>query len=277
MQQTTRRITHLKIAEGRISMKLKLCSAALMLLALSGCKQSQSTADTTPATKPPAPTYFKVDPTTAATVTGTIKFEGAVPKPKMIDMGSDPACAQKHGGKKFADDSLLVDKHGRLDNTFVYVSKGLEGKTFATPTDSATIDQAGCWFKPRVLGLQTGQTLDIVNSDPVTHNIHPMPHDNREWNHSQGPGDPPMHRKFAHSEVMIPVKCNIHEWMHAYIGVLDHPYFAVTGEDGTFKLPNLPPGNYTVTAWHEGLPSQETTVLVPAGGKVEANLTFRAK
>jgi len=258
-------------------MKLKLCSAALLLLAVTGCKKTQSTADTSAATQPPAPTYFKVDTATAGTVTGTIKYEGPKAKPKVIDMSSDPACAKAHKGGKVLDESLLVDKNGDLANAFVYISKGLEGKAFAPPTDSVKIDQNGCWFRPRVLGLQTGQTLDIVNSDPVTHNIHPMPHDNREWNHSQGPGDPPMHRKFINAEVMIPVKCNIHDWMHAFIGVLDHPYFAVTGDDGTFKLPNLPPGTYTVTAWHENMDPVETTVTIAASGKAEADLTFHAK
>lgn len=258
-------------------MNRKLCTAAILLLAVTGCKQSQSTADTSAATKPAEPTYFKVDTATAGTVTGTIKYEGPKAKPKVIDMSSDPACAKAHKGGKVLDESLLVDKSGDLANAFVYISKGLEGKAFATPTDSIKIDQSGCWFKPRVLGLQTGQTLDIINSDPVTHNIHPMPHDNREWNHSQGPGDPPMHRKFTKAEVMIPVKCNIHDWMHAFIGVVDHPYFAVTGDDGTFKLPNLPPGTYTITAWHENMEPVETTVTIAPSGKAEANLTFHAK
>lgn len=258
-------------------MKLKLCSVALLLLTVTGCKKTQSTADTAAATQPPAPTYYKVDTATAGTVTGIIKYEGPKAKPKFIDMSSDPTCANAHKGGKVLDESLLVDKSGDLANAFVYISKGLEGKTFATPTDTVKIDQSGCWFKPRVLGLQAGQTLDIVNSDPVTHNIHPMPHDNREWNHSQGPGDPPMHRKFTKAEVMIPVKCNIHDWMHAFIGVVDHPYFAVTGDDGTFKLPNLPPGTYTVTAWHENMEPVETSVTIAASGKAEANLTFHAK
>ena len=120
------------------------------------------------------------------------------------------------------------------------------------PTRSPSI-RSGCWFHPRVLGIQTGQILKVVNSDPVTHNIHPMAEINREWNHSQGAGDPPMARKFIKPEIMIPVKCNIHSWMHAFIGVLDHPYFAVSKDDGTFEIKNLPPGTYTIAVWQENL------------------------
>ncbi len=257
-------------------MKLKLFSAALLFasaIAVTGCKKSSGTAEP----QPPASAYFQVDTATAGTITGTVKYEGPTAKPKLIDMSSDPACAKAHNGKKVSDQVLLVDKQNGLANAFVYISKGLEGKTFATPKEAVTIDQSGCWFKPRVLGLQTGQTLDIVNSDPVTHNIHPMAVTNREWNHSQGPGDPPMHRKFTKPEIMIPVKCNIHDWMHAYIGVVDHPYFATTGDDGSFRLPNLPPGTYTVSAWHEGMAPQQTIVTVPPSGKVEVSLTFHGK
>lgn len=254
----------------------RIAATLFIALAITGCKKTQSTADTSAATKPAEPTYYKVDTGTAGTITGTVRYQGPAARPKLIDMSSDPACAKTHKGGKMLDESLVVDKQGRVANSFVYISKGLEGKTFETPSAAVTIDQSGCWFKPRVLGLQTGQTLDITNSDPVTHNIHTMPRDSREWNHSQGPGDPVMHHKFTKAEVMIPVKCNIHDWMHAYVGVVDHPYFAVTGDDGSFKLPNVPPGNYTVSVWHEDLPVQTIDVTVPASKNVEANLTLHA-
>lgn len=262
---------------------MKTCllrSASVALFAASalitGCnsKPAATPVAATPAVAPATP-VFHVDPATAGSVSGTVKYDGAKPRPKLIDMSSDPSCVAAHKGKAY-DESLVTAKGG-LGNSFVYISKGLEGKTFAVPDAGVTIDQAGCWFRPRVLGLQTGQTLDVVNSDPVTHNIHPMAVINREWNHSQGPGDPVMHRKFTKQEVMIPVKCNIHEWMHAYIGVVDSPYFTTTKDDGTFTLPNLPPGTYTVTAWHELLGTQKTTVIIAASGKAEANLQFHAK
>lgn len=241
---------------------------------LSGCKAkpSQSPAATADTPETAAP-VFQVDAATAGSVHGTVKYDGPKPKLVTIDMSSDPLCVKAHQGKA-VDESLVVNGKGELANAFVYVEKGLEGKRFAVPSASVTIDQGGCWFRPRVLGIQIGQTLDVVNSDPVTHNIHPMAVVNREWNHSQGPGDPPMHRRFSKVEVAIPVKCNIHGWMHDSIAVVDSPYFAVTQNDGSFNLPNLPPGTYTVTAWHEKLGTQQATVTVPASGKVAADIAF---
>jgi hypothetical protein len=125
------------------------------------------------------------------------------------------------------------------------------------------------------MGIQTGQTLQVINSDPVTHNIHPMAEINREWNHSQGAGDPPIARKFIKPEIMIRVKCNIHSWMHAFIGVLDHPYFAVSKDDGSFEIKNLPPGAYTIAVWQEKLGTQEQQVTVAPHGNAEANFTFK--
>ena len=134
------------------------------------------------------------------------------------------------------------------------------------------IDQRGCWFHPRVLGIQTNRPLQVINSDPVTHNIHPMAEVNREWNHSQGPDDPPITRKFLKPEVMIPVKCNIHSWMHAYIGAVAHPYFAVTGADGTFEIRNVPPGDYVVEAWQEKMGTNEQKVTVSPRAEIDASI-----
>ncbi len=259
--------------------KCVLYAASLLVLVagcMSGCKRKNETAAAPGQPSPAAQPVFQVDTATAGSITGSVKYEGPKPKAKLIDMSSDPACVAANKSTMH-DESLVVGKGGELGNAFVYVSKGLEGKTFAVPTAPVTIDQKGCWFRPRVLGVQVGQTLDVVNSDPVTHNIHPMAAVNREWNHSQGPGDPPMHRTFSKQEIMIPVKCNIHDWMHAWIGVVDNPYFAVTTDNGSFTLPNLPPGTYTVTAWHEGLGLQETTVTVPRNGGATANLQFHVR
>jgi plastocyanin len=195
---------------------------------------------------------------------------------KPIDMSSDPACVEAHHGKPY-DESLVVGAKGALTNVFVYIKTGLEGKRFQAPTQPATIDQSGCWFRPRVLGIQVGQTLTVVNSDPVTHNIHPLAQINREWNHSQGAGDPPISRRFLKPEIMIPVKCNIHSWMHAYIGVLDHPYFSVSGKDGAFEIRKVPPGDYVIEAWQEKLGSQQQKVTILPSGKVETAFTFKGE
>lgn len=226
------------------------------------------------ATAPASPSYFKPDPATTGSLVGTIRFSGAKPQRKRIDMSEDPACVEAHRGKPF-DESVMVNPNHTLANVFVYIKSGLEGKKFEVPADPVTIDQRGCWFNPRVLGIQTGQILRVINSDPVTHNIHPLAQINREWNHSQGPDDPPIARKFVRPEIMIPVKCNIHRWMHAYIGVVDHPYFAVSGSDGAFSISNVPPGNYVIEAWHETLGTQQQNVTLPPSGKATINFHFK--
>ena len=252
---------------------LTLCCAAALL---AGCSEKDKTEPPKAAQSVTAPVYFKVDPETAGTVTGTILYKGKPPARKAIDMSEEPACVEAHKGKAY-NESLVVNRKGDLANAFIYIKSGLEGKTFAVPADPVTIDQKGCWFRPRVLGIQTGQTLKVVNSDPVTHNIHPMAQVNREWNHSQGADDPPMARRFLKPEIMIPVKCNIHSWMHAFIGVLDHPYFAVSKDDGTFEIKNLPPGTYTLAVWTETLGTQERQLTVAPHSNAEANFTFKEK
>jgi plastocyanin len=255
---------------------MRLVSAALILV-LTGCSNQPSPPRAEAAkTEPAAPPSFHVDPATAGVLHGAVRFSGKKPPRKMIDMSNDPACVEAHKGKPY-DESVVVNPNGTLGNVFVYVKTGLEGRKFEIPAAPVTIDQKGCWFHPRVLGIQTGQVLEVTNSDPVTHNIHPLAQINREWNHSQGAGDTPLARKFLKSEIMIRVKCNIHSWMRAYIGVLDHPYFAVTGPDGSFELKNLPPGDYVVEAWHETFGSQEQKVTIPAAGKVESTFTFKGE
>jgi plastocyanin len=250
-----------------------LTAVAASLLA--GCTKSTPPPAAAPRTEP-APVYFQVDPATAGTVTGIIHYKGPRPTPKAIDMSEEPACVEAHKGRAY-DESLVVSRSGALANAFVYIKGGLEGKTFAVPATPVTIDQAGCWFRPRVLGIQVGQTLKVINSDPVTHNIHPMAEVNREWNHSQGAGDPPIDRRFIKPEVMIRVKCNIHSWMHAFIGVLPYPYFSVSADNGSYTIGNLPPGTYTLAVWQEKLGTQEEQITVSPRGKVEANFTFKDK
>jgi plastocyanin len=251
------------------------CATAI-LTGCSGSATKEPQPQTTAAKPPAAPTYFKVDPSTAAVLTGKVRYTGPRPARKRIDMSGDPACVEAHHGRAY-DESMVENPNRTLANVFVYIKSGLEGKTFETPTTPITIDQQGCWFRPRVLGIQTGQTLRVTNSDPVTHNIHPLAETNREWNHSQGQGDPPIARRFTKPEVMIRVKCNIHSWMHAFIGVLDHPYFAVTGADGSFEIHNVPPGDYVLAAWQEELGAQEQKISVAPSRQVETNFTFKGK
>jgi plastocyanin len=222
------------------------------------------------------PVYFKVDPLTAGVVTGKVLFTGKAPAAKRVDMEEDPQCNKLHKGAVL-DRPVAVNKNGTLANVFVYVKGGLEGKKFAPPAVAAVMDQKGCWFVPRVLGVQTGQQFEVTNSDPVTHNIHPRAHVNREWNQSQEQGSAPLERRFMQPEIVIRVKCNIHGWMHAFIGVVDHPYFAVTGSDGAFELKNIPPGDYTIEAWQEELGVAVQRVTVAPSGKSEAVFTFKGE
>ena len=222
------------------------------------------------------PQFFQVDSATAGVLRGSIRFVGKKPARKPIDMSGDPACVEAHQGKP-VDESILVNPNGTLANVFVYIKIGLEGKQFEVPRTPVTFDQHDCWFQPRVLGIQTGQILRITNSDPVTHNVHPVAQVNREWNHSQGAGDDPLERKFLRPEVMIPVKCNIHSWMHAYIGAVAHPYFAVTGADGTFEIRNVPPGDYVIEAWQEKMGTSQQKVTVSPRAEIDASFTFKGE
>lgn len=252
---------------------LALCCAAAMLSSCSGTQKKEPEGAPKQAA---APSYFKVDAATAGSLTGKIKFSGRKPGRKLIDMSEDPACVEAHHSKAY-DESVVVNPNGTLANVFIYLKSGLEGKTFAVPATPVVIDQKGCWFHPRVMGIQTGQTLQVTNSDPVTHNIHPLAQINRDWNHSQGQGDAPLARRFIKPEVMIRVKCNIHSWMHAFIGVVEHPYFAVTGPDGSFEIQNIPPGDYVVEAWQEKLGTQEQKITVTPSGKIGTNFTFKGE
>lgn len=225
---------------------------------------------------PPEQSFFRPDPATSGTIGGKVRFVGKKPAPKPIDMDQDPQCAKLHGQTVY-DDPVSVSPDGALANAFVWIKHGLDGKKFETPAGPAIIDQRGCWFGPRVMGVRVGQTFKVLNSDPVTHNIHPLAETNREWNQSQAPGAEPLTRTFATTEVMIRVKCNIHNWMRAWVGVVDHPYFAVTGEDGRFQLKNVPPGNYTIEVWHETLGRQEKQINLDQSGRIDAVFEFKGE
>jgi len=211
---------------------------------------------------PDAPTVSPVDAATAGNVTGRVTFAGAAPKAAVIPMASDPNCVQP--GATPTDEAVVVGDGGALQNTFVYVKDGLGDLRFPIPSTALVLDQKGCRYTPHVLGVHVGQPVEILNSDPTLHNVHAVPASNQEFNTGQPlPGMKHTHR-FSTREVMVPFKCDVHPWMHAYVGVLDHPYFAVTGPDGSFDLTGLPPGTYTIEAWHETLGTQTQTVTIAA-------------
>jgi hypothetical protein len=207
------------------------------------------------------------------TITGKISYDGAVPAPKKIDMSQDANCAAAAGDKN-ADDLLVTD--GKLANVFVYLKGGPTDKfSFPTPSDPVVLDQQGCRYHPRVLGIQTNQTFKVTNSDNTTHNIHPSPKTNQEWNQMQAQGAPAIEKKFPRAETLIPVKCNQHPWMKANVGVLAHPYFAVSGKDGSYTIKNVPPGTYTLVFWHETKGEQTQQVTVAAKESKTQDMTFK--
>jgi plastocyanin len=209
------------------------------------------------------------------TITGKIAFQGQAPKLKPLSMEADEACAKKHSGPVYPE-AVIANSNGTLRNVLVRVKTGLEGKTFSVPDQPVTLDQEGCVYKPHVLGIQAGQKLKIVSSDATAHNIHPLPRENREWNVSQAPGADPLMQSFAKPEVSIPVKCNQHAWMRAYVHVLSHPFYAVSGGDGEWTIKGLPPGKYEIEAIHEQYGAMNESVEVPANQTATVNFTYKA-
>jgi plastocyanin len=207
-------------------------------------------------------------------LSGKVSFEGAPPARKRFDMSQDRNCFDLDRNPKTED---VVVAAGGLANVFVYVRGAqLEQFAFETPEAGVVLDQQRCRFVPHVLGIQTGQPFTVFNSDPTTHNVHPAPRLNQEWNQSQAPDGPPIEKKFTRAEVLIPVKCNQHPWMKAYVGVLAHPFFAVSTRDGSFRIDRLPPGDYTVVAWHEVFGEQTAKVTIGQAERNSVDFTFSA-
>jgi len=241
------------------------------VLALAACSKKEESPAPAATASTPAPAATPVDPATAATITGTVKLDGPAPKEAKLKTDSDPYCAKAHAAAPLQSEEVVVGKDGALENVVVYIKSGLENRSFPTPTETVELNQTGCQYKPHVIAVMAGQAISVVNSDQTTHNIHPTPANNRDWNKSQGPGSAPITDSFAREEIAIPVKCNVHSWMKSYIAVLKNPYFKVTGADGSFEIKNLPPGDYTITAWQEkyGATDQKITVGPKESKKVD--------
>jgi carboxypeptidase family protein len=217
------------------------------------------------------PTYKAMG--SEATLEGTISFVGKPPKPMHIDTSADPICGTINPDP-ITDWVIVTDQ--KLANVFVYVrGESLNTYSFDAPSGDVTLEHKGCRYVPHVLGMQTQQTLKILNSDPTTHNTHPTPKNNREWNQSQPPGAAALEQRFAWPELFIPIKDNQHPWEKAYVGVFSHPFFSVSGKDGSYKISGLPPGQYTVVAWHERFGEQ--TIDVFLAGSEQKNLDFAFK
>ena len=212
----------------------------------------------------------KLDESTLGTVRGTVVFDGTPPRPGTILVAGDPNCKRKDLAA--AANVQVVD--GKISNAFVYVKEGLEQLVFERPTGAIEIDQDGCLYRPHVVGVQTGQTLRFRNSDPTLHNVHTHSDNSRNVNFGMPLQNDTRDIRLAKAEIMVGVKCDVHPWMRAWVGVLDHPYFAVTGADGTFKVSRIPPGEYLIEAWHERFGTVSEKVMLPASGEVATELRF---
>ena len=207
-------------------------------------------------------------------ISGKVYFHGKAPELRPISMDKDPVCASELSGEALPEDGR-INSNGTLPNAFVYVSKGSGNLSTPAPTNSVTLTQKGCVYEPHVLGIQVGQPLQIVTVDPTTHNIHiSAKNGNRDWNVTQQPGTTSVNDKFSKPAIMVPVHCNIHPWMEAFIGVVTNPYFAVTGADGSFAIKGVPPGDYTLSVWTSTFGTQEQAVTVRAGESTTADFKF---
>jgi plastocyanin len=204
-------------------------------------------------------------------IAGTVTFAGTPPKPRPLKMDSDPLCAQEAGA---TSDVLVVGPGNGIQNVFVYVKDGLGSRRYAVPATPVLLDQKGCRYIPHVFGVQVGQTVQVSNSDPLVHNVHALPKANREFNFGQPAKTPPVPRVFNEPEIGMLFKCDVHGWMNAYANVVPHPFFAVTGADGSFEIKGLPPGSYTLELWHEVLGTQTLPVTVDAAAPAKVSASF---
>jgi len=207
------------------------------------------------------------------TISGKVTYTGTPVKQKPISMAKEPSCEKQHSAP-VTTETVVTGPNNALDNVVVYISAGADDAN--APAQAVTFTQKGCQYIPHVVALHTGQELQVVNADQTSHNIHPMPKANPEWNKSQPPGAPPIVQKFSNPE-FISVKCQIHPWMHGWFAVLKTNHYSITEGGGGFSLPNLPAGKYTVTAWHEDYGTQTQDVTITGNETKSIDFSFKAK
>lgn len=247
-----------------------LILASPLLLAGAGCKKAAKSVE-------PSVNYMQIDNATAGTIEGTIQFAGKAPQPVEIDMAQDPACAMSPQGKNYSEEYVVHD--GKLANVFVYVKDGLGNRIYAAPTSPVVMDQKGCRYIPHVIGVMAGQPVEFRTSDPTMHNINVQPTSagDAPFDTSQAPDGDPAQHTFSQPETMIPVRCNNHPWMQAFINVASNPFFAVSDGEGHFVIHGLPPGTYTLVAVQEKLGAKEQSVVVGPLQTAKADFSFTGK
>jgi len=263
--------------------RLAVASATLLTLSLlvacSGTSEQGGQApaapppETGPATSSPAAPAAQNPIGGSASVSGTVSFEGQAPKLKPLRMDADPGCMKKHA-EPVLPEVLVLGDDNRMANVFVQVKSGLPDVRFPAPADPVVLNQNGCQYTPHVTGVMVDQVFKILNSDGLLHNVHSLPQINTPFNRAMPAAVTEVEYTFSKPESMFKIKCDVHPWMNAYVAVMSHPYFAVTGEDGAFSLSGLPAGTYEIEAWHERLGTQSTSVTVADGQAAEVAFTF---
>ena len=242
---------------------------AAALLLVSACGSSTQPKPEAAASLPAA----HVDEATAGTISGKVLFMGDAPVMPVIDFSSNPQCERQHKTPQKAE-TVVVNRNKTLRNVLVWIKDGLPKARWTPPETAAKLDQNGCVYEPHVLGIMEGQQLEIFNNDPVNHNVHAESQVNPAWNESQPPKAEHKYKKFDSEEVLFPVTCSVHPWMRSYIGVSPHPFFAVTGDDGSFTLKGVPPGTYTVEAVHEKFGRKEGKLTLAPNGAATLDFSY---
>ena len=240
------------------------------LLLLTACGGTRQTSQEKTETNLP---LAQVDPATAGTLSGRVLFRGDAPVMPVIDMGSNPNCEKQHKTPQKAE-TVVVNANGTLRYAFVWIDAGLPKARWTAPPEAAKLEQTGCVYEPHVLGIMEGQQLEILNNDPVNHNVHAESRVNPAWNESQPPRAEHKFKKFDFAEIMFPMTCSVHPWMRSWVAVSPHPYFAVTGEDGSFTIKNVPPGVYTIESVHEKYGRKEGKLTLAPSGTATIDFTY---
>jgi plastocyanin len=259
----------------------KACSSEKTSCCGGGVPAGPAVASTPAAPAAATPAVVKADAPRRAggTIKGTIKWEGKAVKNKVIDMGSaDPVCTEMHAGQELREEKTIINGNGTLKNVVIYL-EGVEKKDWPVRADTVTLDQKGCQYVPHVVAIQVGQKLEIRNSDKTTHNVHFKSKYNGDWNKTQSEvGTVPPDKEVSRPEIGSAFfKCDIHTWMESRVAIFDHPFFAVSGEDGSFSIADVPPGTYKLKAWHEKEKEQEQSITVEDGKPAEVTFTFGKK